>query len=140
MLSHSDLKEFFGKNPIDLKAIEHHSFDLSKSMGTVIFQNRRLDGLNVIRGIMKALFNSPDIQTALGQDIWVLNQRRHLFVHNRGIVDQDYLIKTGESLRLGERLPLACDDIEDYFIAVRTALSKICKVAAQANGGFNWGR
>ena len=134
VLSSPELKEFFGKNPIDIKSIERHSFDLSKSMGTIIFLNRRLDSLNVIRGIAKALFNSSDVQIALGDDLWLLNQRRNIFVHRRGIVDQDYLNKTGEKIPLDERLPLTCDDIEHYFYVVRAALTALCEVASKTHG------
>lgn len=31
--------------------------------------------------------------------MWLLSQRRHLIVHRRGIVDAQYLAKTGDSFR-----------------------------------------
>lgn len=79
VLAAPELKDFFGKKAIEIKTIEDHSFDLSNSMGTIIFQNRRLDSLSVIRGVMKALFSSGEVQSALNQDIWILNQKRHFF-------------------------------------------------------------
>lgn len=125
ILASPELRDFFGKQAIDIQTIGDHSFDLTKSMGTVLFKGRRVDSLATIKGAMKALFDSPDVQTALGKDLWILNQRRHLFVHNRGVVDPDYLKQTGEVFPLGERLILNCDDVELYLIAIRAAIIAI---------------
>lgn len=125
ILASQNLKEFFGKQVVDIQTIGDHSFDLSKSMGTVLFRGRRLDSLGTIRGAMKALFESSTVQTALGEDLWILNQRRHLFVHNRGVVDSTYLKQTNDTAPLGERLTLNCDDVKQHLIAVRVAIIAI---------------
>ncbi|AZV77952.1 hypothetical protein EBB79_08605 [Parasedimentitalea marina] len=130
IIASQDLKDFFGKKVVDLQTIGDHGFDLSKSMGTVLFKDRRLDSLGNIRGAMKAFFNSSNIQTALGKDLWILNQRRHLFVHNRGVVDLEYLKKSGDTAPLGERLTLKCADVEQHLVSVREAIIAVGDAAA----------
>ncbi|MCD1627056.1 hypothetical protein K7H22_13725 [Seohaeicola saemankumensis] len=125
LMASSDFKDYFGKQIIDIQTIGDHSFDLSRSMGTILFKNRRLDSLSNIKNAMKALFNSADLQNALGTELRTLNQKRHLFVHNRGVVDAEYIKKTDCTSPLGERLKLDAHEINDYMIAVRAAIMTI---------------
>ena len=41
ILASPDLKEIFGKQVVDMQTIGEHSFDLSRSMGAILFKNRR---------------------------------------------------------------------------------------------------
>lgn len=130
ILKSPDLKDFFGKQVIDIQTIGDHGYDLSKSMGDIIFRGRRLDSLSVIKSVFKSLFDSSDVQVALG-DLRLLNQRRHLFIHNRGIVDADYLRNSGDNSPIGKRLTVRSDDIKDHLKAVQIAIIAIC-VAGEA--------
>jgi hypothetical protein len=125
VLSSLDLKDFFGKQVVDLEVIGKHGFDLSTSMGKIVFEGRKLDNLTTIRAIMKALFNEPEIQLSLDKEMWFLNQRRHLFVHKRGVVDEEYLLKTGDGAVLGNRLTINAFEIERYLGVVSLALQAI---------------
>lgn len=129
ILASPDLKEFFGKQTVAINVISDHGYDLSQSMGNIIFSNRRLDGLGVIRSVMKSIFSSPILQSALGEDIWIVNQRRHLFVHNRGIVDSDYIKNTSDKLLVGDKLVLNAYDVQKSLFAVRDAIQAICDCA-----------
>jgi hypothetical protein len=129
VLASADMKEYFGKQAVDIRVIGDHGFDLKNSMGTILFRGKRLDNLGVIRSTLKALFNNGGLQSALDQKLWQLNQRRHLFVHNRGIVDNDYLRQTGDTVLLGERLKLKSGDIEIYLLEVRAAILAISRAA-----------
>lgn len=127
-----ELKDYFGKQAVDIQIISEHGFDLSSSMGSVIFKGRRLDSLSAIRALLKALFDSSELQVALGNDLWTLNQRRHLFVHHRGIVDPDFKKVTGDDTPIGGKLIIYCRDLEKYLIAVRSAILEILAQAKQA--------
>lgn len=126
-----ELKDFFGKQIVDIALIDDHGFDLSRSMGTVLFNERRLDSLSVICTVFKALFSSSTVQSALGEKLWLLNQQRHLFVHKRGIIDDDYLRKTSSNDRKGERLILKSGNIVEHLSAVRDAIGAIGEAAFQ---------
>ncbi|MFN7004075.1 MAG: hypothetical protein ACK4NW_11690, partial [Roseinatronobacter sp.] len=127
--SSSDLRNFFGKQIIDIGIIGDHGFDLSRSMGHVLFNERRLDSLSVIREVFKSLFSSSVVQSALGDQLWLLNQRRHLFVHKRGVVDTGYLSKTAALENKGDRLVLTSDDVKKHLVAVRDAIVAIGNVS-----------
>ena len=53
------------------------------------------------------------------KDLWMLSQRRHLIVHNRGVVDHRYNKQTGETYKEGQRLYVPPTDIELYVTLVR---------------------
>lgn len=129
VLASPDLKEYFGKQVVDIKVIGDHDFNLSKSMGNILFREKRLDSLPVIRSVMEALFNDVHIRAALGDDVWMLNQRRHLFVHKRGLVDREYLERTGDSAPAGKRLHITSHDVERYLESVQRAVIAIATAA-----------
>lgn len=129
ILSAPDLKTYLGKQVVDIDAIDDHGFDLSRSMGTVIFRGKRLDNLAILRSVLNALFQDELLREALGDDLWMLNQRRHLFVHKRGLVDQEYLQRTGDKVPVGERLNVSSEDIERYLTAVQKAVVAIVTAA-----------
>lgn len=131
VLSAPELKAYFGKQTVGLDVIGEHGFDLSQSMGSVIFRDKRLDNLSVLRAILEELFHSEAIRAALGSDLWMLNQRRHLFVHKRGLVDADYLKRTGDSVPVKTRLAISSKDVERYLYAAQGAILAIAKQARQ---------
>lgn len=131
-----DLKSYFGKQVVDISVIGEHAFDLTRSMGEILFRERRLDNLGVIRSILEAIFSDPDTRSALGDDMWMLNQRRHLFVHKRGIVDAEYLKRTGDKVSLGQLLRVTSEDVELYLRAVGRAVAAIA-VASDKGGVAN---
>jgi len=128
-LSAADLKTYLGKQVVDIDAIDEQGFDLTRSMGTMIFREKRLDNLAVIRSVLNALLNNDHVREALGDELWLLNQRRHLFVHKRGLVDQEYLKRTGDKVLPGQRLRVSSNDIERYITAVQKAIIEITAAA-----------
>jgi len=129
VLSAADLKTYLGKQVVDIDAIDEQGFDLTRSMGTMIFREKRLDNLAVIRSVLNALLNNDHVREALGDELWLLNQRRHLFVHKRGLVDQEYLKRTGDKVLPGQRLRVSSNDIERYITAVQKAIIEITAAA-----------
>jgi hypothetical protein len=129
ILASPELRNYFGKQVVDISVIGQHEFDLTSSMGDILFKERRLDNLNIVRNVLDAIFNSQTVRDSLGEDMWMLNQRRHLFVHRLGFVDAEYLEKTGESIPIGERLSIKSDDVEHYIRAVQRAFVTIAEAA-----------
>jgi hypothetical protein len=133
VLASPDLKDYFGKQVVDIEVIGDHGFNLTGSMGTLLFRGKRLDHLSVIRSAIGALFNDPDVRTALGSELWMLNQRRHLFVHKRGVIDEEYIGRTGDTVNLGQRLCITSEEVEHYLLAVQKAILAI-STAAEGSG------
>lgn len=129
IIERSDLKAYFGKPSLDITLIGEHGFDLSSSMGTLLFHNKRLDNLTLIKSVLKALFDDSIVSVALGDQIWLLNQRRHLIVHKRGMVDKEYLSRTSDNVPLGQQLHLNAEDAVSYIQVVERAIAAIYEAA-----------
>lgn len=117
LLDTADGKRLFQIKAIDLDTLSKYSFDLSKSMGSILSECRDLSDLASIKSVLNGLFRGETNLTALlnSPELWVLAQQRHLVVHNRGIVDRKYLHQTGSTLAEGERLLLRPSDVEKSF-------------------------
>lgn len=134
LLTNPDTKRHLGKPVVDIDAIDAHGFDLTSSMGTVLFAERRLDRLALVRDILDVILPDEGVRAALrSESLWMLNQRRHLFVHRRGVVDREYLARTGDTTSLGSRLPVTSHDVEGYLLTVRDAILAVAS-AASARG------
>jgi hypothetical protein len=130
-----EYKRHFGKPLVDLDAISLHGFDLSKSMGTILFGQRRLDGLNAVKDMLGAALPFESVRSALNsKTLWILNQRRHLLVHKRGLIDAEYVRNTGDELPIGSRLRIRSTDVEGYLTAVRDTILAIVSAAPETKG------
>lgn len=121
-----EMKDFIGKPAIDINTLEEHQFDVSSSMGTILFRNRRFDSFSVIKTLYKCMFDDASVQGALGHHLWMLNQMRHLFVHSRGLIDQEFINQTGTEFPIGSKLPLNSCTVEEGLRATTEAIRAIC--------------
>ncbi len=96
-------------------------------MGNVLIELHDLSDLPTIKDVFGTLFpHTAPLRKALDEgDLWILNQRRHLLVHRRGIVDDEYLDNTKESVAIGSLLSVSPKEIENYFHVVRDAGEEI---------------
>ena len=103
------------KDPIELLA--ERGFNLANSMGSLLGERQDLSDLTTIKMIYLRLFPTNDaLREALNNPkMWLINQQRHLVVHRRGVIDQDYLNSTGAKVGLGDRLTVAPSDLEDHL-------------------------
>ena len=131
VVSSAAMKDFFGRKPISIETIARFGYDLSSAMGDALFEDRRLDSLGLIKPIFREIFDDGKVSIALGDEIWDLNQLRHLFVHRRGLVDRDYLEKSKRAVKLGERLHLKSDDL---VISLNAVLRVIFAIASSLSG------
>ena len=102
---------------LTLEELADYSFDISNRVGTFLIARTDFSNLKNIMVCIPPLFEpSPDLIEQLGQqDLWLLNQRRHLFVHRAGIVDKDYFDKTSDNVAIGEPLIITPDMVEEHI-------------------------
>ncbi|MFY1708380.1 hypothetical protein [Tritonibacter scottomollicae] len=129
ILNAKELKDDIGKQPISFDTLSSHGFDLSKKMGNALFDGKRLDRFRVMKGVLKALFGTAEVQRSLGHGLHLLNQERNLLVHNRGVVDADFKEMTGSESPIGEKLSIEADSVEASLLAVRTAIVAVLSAA-----------
>jgi len=117
LLTHEGTKHLFQVKAIPLDTLSGYDFDLSRSFGDILIRYRSVDTIPVMKKVFGVLLpQSHKLTEALEQkDLWILNQRRHLIVHRRGIVDADYISKTGDSMAIGAELLITPDNLERYL-------------------------
>jgi hypothetical protein len=104
---------------ISVETLQEFSFDVSRSMGTILFGERRLDSLPVIISVCQCLYKNSELDQKLkSSNLWTLAQRRHLIVHRRGFVDASYLSKTPDQISLGSKIVISAQEVEDYLFEV----------------------
>jgi hypothetical protein len=113
----------FELKSLKLDLIAEYGFNLSPHMGDILGSSNDLSDLATIKSIYKVLFPSnSQLREALDDyNLWLLNHRRHLIVHHRGIVDSKYIQNTGDTVKVGDILKTPPEDLEKYLSVVLNA-------------------
>jgi len=113
------LRERFGIQASSWPALlEKHDYDLQGKLGRIIARDRDFSSGQLIKDLFPVLFEGmgPEFPEWLTQSdaLWVLAQRRHLVAHRCGIVDKEYLDKTGDKVQvIGQSLKLRGSDMAE---------------------------
>ncbi len=133
LLSNPSSKKYFELPKFSIEELSEAKFDLSSSMGTLIFGARDFSDLRTIKAAFSAISNDASLFEALNDnDLWGLNQCRHLIVHRRGVVDAKHKALTDCPLEIGERISVKPTDVEKYFCVVVQAATAVLKGVATA--------
>jgi hypothetical protein len=119
LLAEQANRKRFSVDRIDWQTLATYGYDLSANLGTFLISKADLTNVPAIRDAYGALFPSA---TDLGRKLadrrlWDLCQKRNLIVHRRGIVDQQYLANTEDTLSLGADLWISPSEVEDLLEA-----------------------
>ncbi|NOT19474.1 MAG: hypothetical protein HOP24_04250 [Sideroxydans sp.] len=117
LLSDPIAKRKFELPKLNVDDLALRGFDLSKQMGHLLFEERDLSSLPTLKCACEALIDAASLREKLAApSAWHLNQNRHLIVHRRGIVDEEYLRKTGAKLSVGDQLVVSPDAFEELLL------------------------
>jgi hypothetical protein len=117
LLSDQNAKRKFEIPKLNVEDLASRGFDLSKQMGRLLFEERDLSSLPTLKCACEALIDSSYLREKLAAPTaWRLNQNRHLIVHRRGIVDEEYLRKTGAKLSVGDQLIVSPTEFEELLL------------------------
>ena len=121
LLMDPSTKASFDIKSIGIEDLAANQFDVSNAMGNILVSKRRLDGIEVIRNVLKVMFphHQQMIQSIGAPELYKLAQRRHLIVHRRGSVDAAYLQKTNDNFQIGQTLRLTSEYIYQVIHLVR---------------------
>ena len=116
-------KKRFSTDRVEWQTLATYGFDLSGKLGTYLISKADLSNVPAIRAAYTALFPAAtQLRThLLDERLWHLSHKRHLIVHQRGVVDKAYIQATGSSLQIGEVLWVSPAEVE-AAIEVATAL------------------
>jgi hypothetical protein len=123
ILTNEQSKRLFQLKAIPLDILSSCNFDLSGCFGDILIRNRSVDTIPAMKAVFRVVLpKSNQLHDILEKkELWVLNQRRHLIVHRRGVVDADYIASTGNSLSVGDELIISPDELEQYLKLVLEA-------------------
>ena len=135
LANNASIRKRFEMEKFSLTTLIQHDFDLSGKVGTLLVRQQDLSDLPTLKSVYATLFASSAKLTSClnSRDLWLLYQRRHLFVHRRGIVDQTYLEKTSDDVSLGSTLELTPKDFERHFEAVVETGEELLRCLAKRN-------
>jgi hypothetical protein len=125
-------KNYLPLKAVPFEAFETYGFDLSKRMGDLLAEERRMDSVVAMKAVLGPLLSDDALDGALDQkELRLLNQRRHLVVHRRGIVDSEYLANTDDTLPLGSELEISPENLRTYLVLVRDIGTRMLHVSTQ---------
>jgi len=132
--AHVPSRKRFTVEKIDWQTLSGFNFDLSASLGTLLSQRADLDDIQTIRDAYDALFPlATTLRERMGDDrLWIVFQKRNLIVHRRGIIDRQYIEKTGATLPIGSPLWVSPSEIDEYLEAVVFAGTELLTEAAMS--------
>jgi hypothetical protein len=140
LLQSPEVRKLSSIKHVPIEELASRGFDMSRLMGDYVVDELRFDSLPVMRAALSALFPSAIALHAAfrNPEFWLLWQRRNLIAHKRGIVDESYLSKTGDTVEIGTRLQATGEYIEQiagllkdtvalYIAATRAGLHHVKK-------------
>lgn len=134
LLAEQSNRKRFSVDKIDWQTLAAYGYNLSENLGTFLVSKADLTSVPAIRDVYRALFPTA---TELGRKLadirlWTLCQKRNLIVHRRGIVDQQYLANTSDTLPLGADLWIPPSEVEDLLEASLQIGTEIISETANA--------
>ena len=136
LLSDASAKTKFDVPKLSIENLMIRGFDLSKQMGQILFEERDLSNLVTLKAACNAIFDSAQLREKLGSPIlWRLNQDRHLIVHRRGIVDDEYRKKASSTLKSGDQLSIKPDEFIGYARVVSQVGAAFLKSLSETIAG-----
>ncbi len=134
LLSEQANRKRFSVERIDWQTLASYGYDLSQNLGAFLISKADLTNVPAIRDAYGALFPAAsDLGKKLGdRRLWALCQKRNLIVHRRGIVDQQYLTSTGDTLPIGGDLWVSPHEVEDLLDAALQIGTELIKEVANA--------
>jgi hypothetical protein len=135
LLTDVTAKKHFPARGISVDDLANHGFNVASSMGDILLRDRQLESLPIIKDVMGTIFPADqELRSQLSDPgLWLLWQRRHLIVHRRGMIDENYRSKTSDVAQLGTRLHVTSDYVEASFsLVVRTAVAVLAALSNAA--------
>ena len=115
---------------VSVGLLARHGFDLRNSLGTLLSPKFDFTSVSGIRTAYEAAFGrSSELNKLLSvPELSHLEATRHLVVHRAGLVDEEYIRRTGDSVAIGAQLPLAGARVSELANAAVTAGARLLQI------------
>jgi hypothetical protein len=132
VLSDTSVRKYLVPDKISFDLLAEFGFNLSSSMGTILTRDLNLSSVGKIKALASVLFNSEAVRVSLDSRIlYLLNERRHLIVHRRGVVDAKYVRATGDGRAEGERFQVDKAELGEALAQVTRCGLDLLRAAEQ---------
>jgi TorA maturation chaperone TorD len=127
-------KRRFDLSKISLETLAGYNFDVSQRMGSMLAQREDLSDVYSVKAVYQALFpGNQALSSAIGDpNLRLLSVRRNLIVHQRAVIDEEYLASTNCPQRAGERLMIRPSDLEDHIGTTVKTAARILEAVSDA--------
>ncbi len=127
LVNNSKTSSKFQLKKIDLSKLAEYNFNVSESIGTIFFENINFSNLSTIRDVLGVVFPNNDLlrKYVSESNMWNLNQGRHCVVHNFGNIDSDYINNTVSKAKIGTKLVVTPNELENQLLAIRDTVSEL---------------
>lgn len=135
LLADAANRKRFSAERVEWQTLATYGYNLSSSLGSYLISRADLKSVLSIRAAYGALFPSVDaLQKLLGdRRFWNLSHKRNLIVHKCGIVDQQYLDSTGDTLAVGDDLWVTPSEVEELLETILKVGTEIVRQVAYAD-------
>ncbi len=110
------LKKEIGLDRIDSGSLLEYGFDLKQSMGTLIFRNPASGKLGNLRSLLGLIYQQDDLSTRLKSGpLYELNLKRNLIVHNSGVCDVEYHLRSASNVPVGLQIDVTPGELVKLY-------------------------
>lgn len=127
-------KRKFELPKLTIEELEGRNFSLHDSMGDLVIRPRDASDLLTLKAAVGAICTKDELFFELERpEVRLLNLKRHLIVHKRGVVDAKYLSQSNEDLQLGDAILVPPSTIVNYYRAAARLGEVACKSLLKFN-------
>ncbi|MBL0237894.1 MAG: hypothetical protein IPQ02_15115 [Saprospiraceae bacterium] len=134
-----EIEGITGKN-ISIGLLAKYDFDISKNIGDLLVSKYDFTTVRGIKNSYKDLFELKDADLAMLADknLTQLEITRHLFVHNAGIIDSDYLKRSAKQDEIiNTKIKLTSNEASDLINASIKGIHELaCLIENKINKGL----
>ncbi|MEX2485947.1 MAG: hypothetical protein WED10_15350 [Brumimicrobium sp.] len=132
---HSDKFKYLDVKSIPTDILEKYDYNIKDHLGEIYAEQRDWSNLKKIQESIKKIWpEKDDLHIELKDKIlYKINQRRHLIVHKKGLVDDQYNRSTSDNYVIGKEIPIKPKDLKDGLETIKEIGQKLL---SKFNGGM----
>lgn len=124
---HSDKFKDLNVKSIPTDILEKYDYNINDHLGEIYAGQRDWSNLKKIQESIKQIWpEKDDLHNELkGEILYKINQRRHLIVHKKGLVDEQYNSSTSDNYEIGTEIPIKPIDLKDGLEVIKKIGQKL---------------
>lgn len=110
----SILKDKFNTKNISIEILKEYNYNISNNLGEILIPENDFSNLSILKETLCCIVKDKQLNKLLNSpDLYYLNQKRHLLVHKKGIIDDYFIKNTIHQGNLGSKLSIKPEDLKN---------------------------